>query len=107
LAGIFFAAQILTGVFMAMHYCGNVDLAFISMEHIMRDVQAGFLIRYLHANGASFVFIFLYLHIGKGLMFQSYYSPRQLLWLSGLVVFFAMMGTAFVGYVLPWGQMSF
>jgi ubiquinol-cytochrome c reductase cytochrome b subunit len=84
-----------------MHYVANIDLAFISVEHIMRDVQNGFIIRYLHANGASLVFIFLYLHIGKGLFFQSYFRPRFFLWLSGIVIFFLMIVTAFVGYVLP------
>lgn len=71
--------QILTGIFLAMHYVSNIDLAFISVEHIMRDVQGGFILRYLHANGASIVFIFLYLHIGKGLIFQSYFKPRLFL----------------------------
>lgn len=107
IVGIFFAIQLLTGIFLAMHYVANIDLAFTSVEHIMRDVKSGFIIRYMHSNGASLVFIFLYLHIGKGLIFQSYFKPRFFLWLSGIVIFFLMILTAFVGYVLPWGQMSF
>jgi len=99
--------QLLTGIFLTMHYIPNVELAFNSVEHIMRDVQNGFVIRYLHSNGASLIFIFLYLHISKGLLFQSYYNPRFFLWISGILIFFLMMGTAFIGYVLPWGQMSF
>lgn len=107
LAGVFFAIQILTGIFLAMHYVPHVDLAFLSVEHIMRDVEFGWLIRYLHSNGASMIFVFLYLHIAKGLYFRSYSFPRIYLWFSGVFVFLLMMGTAFVGYVLPWGQMSF
>ena len=76
MVGIFFAVQILTGIFLAMHYVANIDFAFISLEHIMRDVHGGFILRYLHANGASLIFIFLYLHIGKGLVFQSHFKPR-------------------------------
>ncbi len=107
LAGIFFFLQILSGVFLAMHYVAHIELAFNFVEHIMRDVNYGWLFRYMHANGASFVFIFLYAHIGKGLYFRSYAYPRGLLWVSGILIFLLMMGTAFVGYVLPWGQMSF
>lgn len=90
-----------------MHYTPNVDLAFFSIEHIMRDVNNGWLIRYTHANGASFFFIVVYAHMARNLYFGSYYSPRIALWYSGLVIFVLMMATAFMGYVLPWGQMSF
>lgn len=107
LVGVFFAIQILTGIFLAMHYVPHVDLAFASVEHIMRDVEYGWFIRYLHSNGASMIFVLLYLHIAKGLYFRSYSSSRVYLWFSGVFVFLLMMGTAFVGYVLPWGQMSF
>jgi len=90
-----------------MHYTPHVDLAFVSVEHIMRDVNNGWLIRYLHANGASMFFIVVYCHIFRGLYFGSYYAPRHVLWFSGVLIFFLMMATAFMGYVLPWGQMSF
>jgi ubiquinol-cytochrome c reductase cytochrome b subunit len=106
-AGICLIIQILTGVFLAMHYTPNIDLAFSSVEHIMRDVSNGWLIRYLHANGASIFFIVVYLHIFRGLYFGSYIYPRDRLWISGIFIFFLMMATAFMGYVLPWGQMSF
>lgn len=98
--------QIVTGIILAMHYTPNVDLAFISVEHIMRDVNYGWLIRYLHANGASFFFIFVYLHIGRGMYYGSYKSPRILPWSIGVIILVLMMGTAFLGYVLPYGQMS-
>jgi len=107
LAGICLVIQILTGLFLAMHYTPHVDLAFSSVEHIMRDVHNGWLIRYMHANGASMFFIVVYAHIFRGLYYGSYMHPRQLLWCSGVVIFILMMGTAFMGYVLPWGQMSF
>lgn len=107
LAGIFFFLQIITGIFLAMHYIPNVELAFLSVEHIMRDVSFGWLLRYLHANGASMVFILLYLHLAKGLYYRSYSYSRIVLWFSGVFIFLLMMATAFVGYVLPWGQMSF
>lgn len=99
--------QILTGIFLAMHYTPHIDLAFSSVEHIMRDVNNGWLIRYAHANGASMFFIVIYCHIFRGLYYGSYMHPRQLLWCSGVVIFLLMMATAFMGYVLPWGQMSF
>ena len=99
--------QILTGIFLAMHYTPHIDLAFSSVEHIMRDVNNGWLIRYMHANGASMFFIVIYCHIFRGLYYGSYMHPRQLLWCSGVVIFLLMMATAFMGYVLPWGQMSF
>ena len=98
--------QILTGAFLAMHYTPNVDFAFNSVEHIMRDVNNGWLIRYTHANVASFFFIFVYMHIGRGLYYGSYKSPRVLVWSIGVVIFIIMMATAFLGYVLPYGQMS-
>lgn len=98
--------QILTGIFLAMHYTPNVDLAFISVEHIMRDVNMGWAIRYTHANTASFFFIFVYLHIGRGLYYGSFRSPRVLPWSIGVIILVLMMATAFLGYVLPYGQMS-
>lgn len=98
--------MILTGVTLAMHYTPHIDLAFSSVEHIMRDVNNGWLIRLMHANGASIFFILVYIHIGRGLYFGSYRS-RNLLWVSGVTIFIIMMATAFLGYVLPWGQMSF
>jgi len=98
--------QIVTGVFLAMHYTPNVDLAFISVEHIMRDVNYGWMLRYVHANVASFFFIFVYLHIARGLYYGSYKSPRVLLWSIGVIILVLMMGIAFLGYVLPYGQMS-
>jgi ubiquinol-cytochrome c reductase cytochrome b subunit len=107
LAGLSLVVQILTGVFLAMHYTPELHLAFDSVEHIMRDVQNGWFIRYLHANGASMFFIVTYLHIFRGLYFGSYASPRGFIWCSGIIVFFLMMASAFMGYVLPWGQMSF
>ena len=90
-----------------MHYTPHVDLAFLSTEHIMRDVNNGWLIRYAHANGASFFFLVVYIHIARGLYYGSYMSPREHLWCSGVLIFVLMMATAFIGYVLPWGQMSF
>jgi ubiquinol-cytochrome c reductase cytochrome b subunit len=107
LAGIMLVVQILTGIFLAMHYTPHIDLAFNSVEHIMRDVNNGWLIRYTHANGASFFFIVVYVHIFRGLYYGSYITPREGLWCSGVVIFILMMATAFMGYVLPWGQMSF
>ena len=106
-AGICLGIQILTGIFLAMHYSSHVDYAFSSVEHIMRDVNNGWLIRYLHANGASMFFIVTYCHIFRGLYFGSYMAPRGPLWNSGVIIFLLMMGTGFMGYVLPWGQMSF
>jgi len=106
-AGICLGIQILTGIFLAMHYSSHVDYAFSSVEHIMRDVNNGWLIRYLHANGASMFFIVTYCHIFRGLYFGSYMNPRGPLCNSGVIIFLLMMGTGFMGYVLPWGQMSF
>jgi len=107
LAGLCLVIQIITGIFLAMHYTPHVDLAFSSVEHIMRDVNSGWLIRYLHANGASMFFIVVYTHIFRGLYYGSFMAPREHLWCSGVVIFLLMMATAFMGYVLPWGQMSF
>nr|AXS64953.1 cytochrome b [Coleoptera sp. 3 KM-2017] len=105
LLGLCLVIQIITGLFLAMHYCPNIDLAFNSVAHICRDVNYGWLIRTLHANGASFFFICLYIHIGRGIYFSSYYYTHT--WIIGVTIFFLVMGTAFLGYVLPWGQMSF
>lgn len=107
LAGILLVIQIITGIFLAMHYTPHVSYAFSSVEHIMRDVNYGWLIRYLHANGASFFFIVVYIHFFRGLYYGSYFKPRHHLWYSGVLIFILMMATAFLGYVLPWGQMSF
>jgi len=95
------ALQIITGIFLAMHYTPHIDYAFSSVEHIMRDVNYGWLIRYMHANGASFFFIVVYLHMFRGLYYGSYMTPREHLWMSGVLIFLAMMATAFLGYVLP------
>jgi ubiquinol-cytochrome c reductase cytochrome b/c1 subunit len=100
-------AQIITGVILAMHYTPHATLAFNSVEHIMRDVNYGWLMRYLHANGASMFFVAVYIHIFRGLYYGSYKAPREILWILGVVIFLLMMATAFMGYVLPWGQMSF
>jgi len=98
--------QILTGAFLAMHYQAHVDFAFNSVEHIMRDVNNGWIIRYIHANVASFFFIFVYMHVGRGLYYGSYKSPRILVWSIGVIILILMMAIAFLGYVLPYGQMS-
>jgi ubiquinol-cytochrome c reductase cytochrome b/c1 subunit len=100
-------SQILTGVVLAMHYAAHVDLAFNSVEQIMRDVNYGWMLRYLHANGASMFFVAVYVHIARGLYYGSYKEPREVLWILGVIIFLLMMATAFMGYVLPWGQMSF
>jgi len=107
MAGMFLVVQILTGIFLAMHYTPHVDLAFLSVEHIMRDVNNGWLIRYLHANGASLFFAVVYIHVARGLYYGSYQKPRGFVWVVGVVILILMMATAFMGYVLPWGQMSF
>lgn len=99
--------QILSGLFLSMHYAANIGLAFDSVEHIMRDVNGGWLLRYMHAVGASMFFVVTYIHICRGLYYGSYKRPREILWWLGLVIFLTMMATAFMGYVLPWGQMSF
>nr|APX39285.1 cytochrome b [Psylliodes gougeleti] len=105
LLGLCLTIQILTGIFLAMHYCPNVELAFNSVVHICRDVNYGWLIRTLHANGASFFFICIYIHIGRGIYYSSYNMIET--WSIGVTIFFISMATAFLGYVLPWGQMSF
>nr|AWP39919.1 cytochrome b [Clydonella sawyeri] len=99
--------QLVTGIFLAMHYAANTELAFLSVEHIMRDVNYGWTIRYIHANGASMFFLVVYVHIFRGLYYGSYLYPRQLVWGIGVIILLVMIGTAFMGYVLPWGQMSF
>nr|YP_010027342.1 apocytochrome b [Sarcopeltis skottsbergii]QOS04463.1 apocytochrome b [Sarcopeltis skottsbergii] len=106
LASICLIIQIVTGVFLAMHYTPHVDLAFASVEHIMRDVNYGWLLRYIHTNGASMFFITVYTHIFRGLYFGSYTKPRHWVWVLGVVILLLMILTAFIGYVLPWGQMS-
>nr|YP_010283893.1 cytochrome b [Chlorophorus annularis]ULA45461.1 cytochrome b [Chlorophorus annularis] len=105
LLGLCLIIQITTGIFLAMHYCPNVEMAFNSVVHICRNVNYGWMIRTLHANGASFFFICLYTHIGRGIYYSSYYLKET--WMIGVTIFFVVMGTAFLGYVLPWGQMSF
>ena len=104
---IMLVAQILTGVVLAMHYVSDTVLAFNSVEKIVRDVNQGWLLRYLHANGASFFFVAVYIHIFRGLYYGSYKAPRELLWILGCIIYLLMMATGFMGYVLPWGQMSF
>jgi ubiquinol-cytochrome c reductase cytochrome b subunit len=101
------ALQIVTGIVLAMHYTPNTDLAFASVEHIMRDVNGGVMLRYLHANGASLFFFAVYCHIFRSLYYGSYKSPREVTWVIGMIIYFLMIATAFMGYVLPWGQMSF
>lgn len=99
--------QIVTGIVLAMHYTPNVAMAFNSVERIMRDVNGGWLIRYVHANGASMFFIAVYIHMLRGLYYGSYKAPREMIWIVGCVIFFLLIATAFLGYVLPWGQMSY
>ena len=101
------ALQIITGIILVMHYTPHVDLAFDSVEHIMRDVNGGWAFRYLHANGASLFFIAVYAHIFRGLYYGSYKAPREITWILGMLIYLMMMATGFLGYVLPWGQMSF
>lgn len=107
LAGMCLSVQLVTGIALAMHYTPHVDLAFLSVEHIMRDVNNGWFLRYAHANGASMFFITVFIHIGRGLYYGSYMQPRALVWSLGVVILLLMMATAFLGYVLVWGQMSF
>jgi quinol-cytochrome oxidoreductase complex cytochrome b subunit len=107
LAGITLVIMIVTGILLAMQYTAHVDHAFDSVERIMRDVNYGWLLRYVHMNGASFFFIVVYIHILRGLYYGSYKAPREILWMIGVVILLLMMATAFMGYVLPWGQMSF
>ncbi len=107
LAGFCLMLQIITGIVLAMHYAPNALVAFDSTEHIMRNVNWGWLMRYAHANGAAAFFVVIYVHIFRGFYFGSYKAPREMIWLLGVVIFLLMMATAFMGYVLPWGQMSF
>jgi quinol-cytochrome oxidoreductase complex cytochrome b subunit len=107
LAGVILVIMIVTGVVLAMHYTPNADLAFDSVERIMRDVNYGWLIRYIHMNGASMFFLIVYIHLLRGLYYGSYKYPRELLWMLGVVILLLMIATAFMGYVLPWGQMSY
>src|SRR5215813_5453295 len=99
--------QIVTGIVLAMHYTPDASLAFDSVEHIMRDVNSGWLLRNLHAVGASMFFLAVYIHIFRGLYYGSYKAPREMIWILGVVLYILMMATAFLGYTLPWGQMSF
>ena len=99
--------QIVTGIVLAMHYTPNVNMAFASVEHIMRDVNGGVMLRYIHSNGASLFFFAVYCHIFRGLFYGSYKAPREVTWIIGMIIYFLMIATAFMGYVLPWGQMSF
>ena len=107
LAGIALVLQIVTGIVLAFHYTPHADMAFDSVEHIMRNVNYGWLLRYAHANGASLFFAVVYIHIFRGLYYGSYKNPRELLWWFGIMIWLTMMATAFMGYVLPWGQMSY
>lgn len=107
LLGVTLGVQIFTGVILAMNYTPHIDLAFDSVEHIMRDVSGGWFMRYMHANGASMIFILMYAHMMRGIYYQSYKRPRHHVWNSGALIFILMAGTAFLGYVLPWGQMSY
>jgi len=101
------ASQMLTGILLAMHYVGHVDYAFASVQHIMTDVPSGMILRYAHANGASLFFVVVYLHVFRGMYYGSGAQPRELVWITGVVIMLVMIITAFIGYVLPWGQMSF
>jgi ubiquinol-cytochrome c reductase cytochrome b/c1 subunit len=104
---VMLVVQLITGIVLAMHYTPHVSMAFSSVEHIMRDVNSGWMLRYLHANGASMFFIAVYIHIFRGMYYGSYKAPREVLWMIGVLIYLVMMATAFMGYVLPWGQMSF
>jgi ubiquinol-cytochrome c reductase cytochrome b subunit len=99
--------QIVSGIFLTMHYKPSADLAFASVEYIMRDVEWGWFIRYLHSTGASFFFIVVYLHMFRSLLYGSHRAPRELVWIFGMLIYLALMAEAFMGYVLPWGQMSY
>ena len=107
LAMLVLVNQLLTGIFLTMNYKPDSSLAFASVEYIMRDVNFGWLIRYMHSTGASMFFVVVYLHMFRGMMYGSYRKPRELLWLIGMMIFFVLMMLAFTGYILPWGQMSF
>ncbi|MGD8575577.1 MAG: cytochrome bc complex cytochrome b subunit [Thiohalophilus sp.] len=107
LALLVLVLQIVTGIFLTMHYKPDADLAFASVEYIMRDVDWGWFIRYMHSTGASAFFIVVYLHMYRGLMYGSYKNPRELIWIFGVLIYLALMAEAFFGYLLPWGQMSY
>ena len=107
LAGLMLVIQIVTGIVLAFHYTPHTSMAFDSVEHIMRDVNYGWLLRYVHMNGASMFFVVVYIHIFRGMYYGSYKYPREILWWLGIIILLLMMATAFIGYVLPWGQMSF
>ena len=107
LAGIILVIMIVSGIVLAMHYTPEATMAFDSVERIMRDVNYGWLLRYIHMNGASMFFLIVYIHLFRGLYYGSYKYPRELLWMLGVVILLLMMATAFMGYVLPWGQMSY
>ncbi|MFL6649426.1 MAG: cytochrome bc complex cytochrome b subunit, partial [Sulfurifustaceae bacterium] len=107
LALVVLVLQLLTGIFLTMHYKPDTTLAFASVEYIMRDVDWGWLIRYLHSTGASLFFVVVYLHMFRGFLYGSYRGPRELLWIIGVVIFIALMAEAFMGYLLPWGNMSY
>lgn len=107
LSGILLGSQIVTGILLAMHYVGHVDHAFASVQHLMVDVPSGIILRYAHANGASLFFTVVYLHVLRGIYYSSGNQPREIVWISGVVIMLLMIITAFIGYVLPWGQMSF
>ena len=107
LALLIIAIQIVTGIFLTMHYKPDTELAFASVEYIMRDVEWGWLIRYLHSTGASAFFVVIYLHMFRGLLYGSYKKPRELVWIFGMLIYLALMAEAFMGYLLPWGQMSY
>ena len=104
---VMLVVQILTGIVLAMHYVASTEGAFNSVEKIMRDVNSGWLLRYMHSNGASFFFIAVYIHMFRGMYYGSYKAPREILWILGVIIYLLMMATGFMGYVLPWGQMSF
>ena len=107
LAFVVLAIQLITGIFLTMNYKPSAEEAFASVEYIMRDVEWGWLIRYMHSTGASFFFIVVYLHMFRAMLYGSYKKPRELIWLIGLLIFFVLMAEAFAGYLLPWGQMSY
>ena len=107
LALLFLIIQLISGLILSMHYQSNILDAFNSVEHIVRDINYGWFLRALHSNGASFFFLFVYLHLIRGLYYQTYLSSRGLIWSIGILVYFLLMASAFLGYVLPWGQMSY
>jgi len=107
LLGIILVIQVVTGVLLAMHYVPNIELAFESVERIMREVPTGWFLRYMHANGSSIIFILIFGHIARGIFYQSFRAPKQWVWCSGVIIFILIAGIAFLGYTLPWGQISF